>query len=63
MKRCKVKALVELDGVITQPFKGIPDSAKDDQTLREIKEDFITAMKQIGETANIRIIASVREKK
>lgn len=61
MKTCKVKALVELDGVVTQPFQGIPKNFEDDQTLRNIREDFITAMKLHGESANIRIIASVEE--
>ena len=61
MKRCKVKALVELDGVTTQPFQGVSKSAKDDQMLRDIREDFITAMKLHGESAEIRIIVSVEE--
>lgn len=59
--KCKVKALVELDGIITQPFQGMPKSEEEVDVLRNIKEDFITAMKQTGELADIRIIASVEE--
>ena len=59
--KCKVKALVELSGVITQPFQGTPKNSEEDQKLRDIAEDFITAMKQTGESADIRIIASVEE--
>lgn len=62
MKKCKVKALVELDGVITQPFQGMPKNFEEDQRLRDIKEDFITAMKLHAESAEIHIIASVEEK-
>ena len=62
MKKCKVKALVELDGVITQPFRGMPKGDADDRKLRNIKEDFITAMKLHGESANIHIIVSMEEK-
>lgn len=61
MKKCKVKALVELSGVITPPFQGMPKNSEDDQKLRDIKEDFITAMKLHGETADIHILVSVEE--
>jgi len=63
MKTYKVRALVTLDGVPTESFKGMPKSEEEDKKLKRIKEDFIIAMRQWREPVDVRIIESKEETK
>jgi len=49
MRTFRVKALITVSGVRTEPIAGMPKSEADDLKLAKIKHDLIIAIKQSGE--------------
>ena len=52
-----------LDGVMTEPFEGMPESEAENKMLKSIEQDFVIAMMRRGYSVNVRIIESKEEKK
>jgi len=63
MNTCKVKILLELSGVVTEPFKGMPKNEEETQLVRDIIDDIRTALMQSADIADIYLIESVEESK
>lgn len=59
MSLCKVRAIVTLDGVKTNPIKSMPKNEIESQSFKRVAEDFRMALFSNIDGADIRILESV----